>query len=98
MVTSTGCGAQFSAFLPGPIGRNPIHYCIELHSRLNWPDVKSANQTHKGRHPRKAVRGGGARVRGTGYRRGQQRGGRGGGRASTPGGCFLTSKARTTTY
>src|SRR6185436_14814099 len=58
------------------------------HSHLNWADVKRANETHKGRYTRQAVRGGGARVRGTGYRRRQHRGDRGGGRLHARGVLF----------
>jgi hypothetical protein len=81
------CAVQ-RVFPGGPIDRNSIHYCIELHFRLNWPDVKTANQAYQGRHPRKAVRGGRARVRGSGHRRRQHRGGRGGGRVHARGVLF----------
>src|SRR6185437_15354923 len=48
------------------------------HSALNCADVKSPHQTDPGRHPRKAVRSGGAGVRGTRHRRRQYRGNCGG--------------------
>src|ERR1700742_732311 len=58
---------------------NSIQYCIELHCGLKWADVKNPNQADQGRHPRKAVRSGGACLRGTGHRARQHRGDRGGG-------------------
>ena len=68
---------------PHPDGCNSIQSCIELHSALKCADVKSKNQTDKGRDLRQTVRGGGARVRGTGHRRRQHRGDRGRGRFHT---------------
>src|SRR5665213_4421785 len=75
--TSAWLSALTSKVGPGaivPTIQNSIHYCIELHSDLKWPDVKTSNATDPGRYARKAVRGGGARVRGTGNRRRQHRG------------------------
>src|SRR6266852_9977411 len=96
MVTSIGCRAppEFERIrlLKGGVVigavRNSIHYCIELHSDLKWEDVKSSNETDPGRYPRKAVRGGGARLRGTGNWRRQHRGHCGCGRLNARGVLF----------